>query len=179
MWTLIFVQVVLSAFLPNKPLNEAGDLFLSPYLHIHANAGPRVHADPSCLFVAVLSVEQASGSNLPVDKSTACICVLDEPFEVGRSVRLSFSPTRTSCGECDWAQRPPDQKVALMWSRPSLRSLQPTFILIYKFVYKAQEAEGYGPSMSALNLTNVMSENGSPSWNATGKGGVICPLPLT
>lgn len=60
-----------------------------------------MHADTSCLFVAVLSVEQASGSNLPVDKNMACICGLDEPFEVGRPVQLSFSPTQTSCGECD------------------------------------------------------------------------------
>lgn len=98
---MIFVQVVLSAFLPNKPLNEAGDLFLPLYLHIHANTGPQVHADTSCLFVDVLSVEQASVSNLSVDKNMVCICVLDEPFEVRRSVQLSFSATQASCGECD------------------------------------------------------------------------------
>lgn len=75
--------------------------FLPPYLHIQANAGLPVHIDTSFLFVDVLSVEQASGSNLPVDKNMACICVLDEPFEVGPSVQLSFSPTQASCGESD------------------------------------------------------------------------------
>lgn len=129
----------------------------------------------------LIRVEQASGSNWPVDKNMACFCVLDEPFEVGRSVQLSFSPTEASCGECDLSSASSCSEGSTHVKHSSDPRYVPFGQHSYLFinVCEAQEAGGYGPSTSALNLTNVMSENGSPSWNTTGKGGVISPLPST
>lgn len=85
----------LSASCPNKPLNEAGDLFLP---HTPVFAGACLHAHASHFFVALLCVEQASGSNLPLDKNTARHLYARWVFW---SLTFSFSPAQASRADCE------------------------------------------------------------------------------
>lgn len=90
-----------------------------------------------------------------------------------------FLPSSSLLYNCGWAPLPPDHPrgaiIRLTVLQAARMNLPQGFEQGNISKCKAKAAGEHGSS--TLNRANVALENGSPSWNATGKGGVICPLP--
>lgn len=124
-------------------------------------------------FVAEACVELSYGSNLPPDESgmpsTDSMSILKSEAHCSSHFLSSSSLLYVT-----WLSS------AASWSLMSVTCglhESPTRVEHGNMsICKAKAAGDYGSSTQ--NRANVASENGSPSWNATGKGGVICPLPF-